>query len=97
MSLVSLCSLQLGLLISMKQLTKSVVFLGPPPEFSFLSHYRQTTPLLVIKSNSALTVTVLSSSRAGVECFEDTFRFGCVWFSIRSLVLHTQYHQLAKS
>lgn len=89
MSLLNLCRLHLGLLISMKRLSKSVVFLGPPPEFLFLSHYRQTMPLLVIKSNSAMTVTGLNLSRAGVECFEDTFRFGCVWFSIRLLVSHT--------
>ena len=56
----------------MKRLSKSVVFLGPPPEFLFFSHYRQTMPLLVIKSNSAMTVTGLNLSRNGVECFEDT-------------------------
>lgn len=89
MSLVNVFRLQLGLLISLKELSKSVVFLGPPPELLFHSHYRQTMPLLVIKSNSAVTVTGLNLSRAGVECLEDTFRFGCVWFSIRLLVLHT--------
>ena len=67
MSLVNLCRLQLGLLVSMKQLTKSVVFLGPPPEFLLLSHYRQTMPLLVIKSNSAMTLTGLNLSRAHLE------------------------------